>query len=288
MLLRTRFEELVKGQLNRLFTSSLLGYLLPFFPYQPQAETYCIEHPRPGATDPQSGFAIPPRDLWLGYARDADEYLRNGQSHTGALLEHLRAAGGLPESGGRALDFGCGAGRMLRWLVSALPGVELWGVDVSARHIVWARQHLSPPVHFLTATLLPHLPFADSYFDLIYASSVFTHIDDLTEAWLMELRRILRVGGRLYLTIHDQHTIQQLRTERWRRYWLARYVEAHKHYDAYTRAPFRKFTIGRSVRSYVFYDTEHFCQSLQPFFRLVAVERGAFAFQTALLFEKVC
>lgn len=43
MLLRTRCEELIKGQLNRILASSLLGYLLPFFPYQPQAEPCCFE-----------------------------------------------------------------------------------------------------------------------------------------------------------------------------------------------------------------------------------------------------
>lgn len=33
MLLRTRFEELIKEQLNRIVASSLLGYLLPFSLY---------------------------------------------------------------------------------------------------------------------------------------------------------------------------------------------------------------------------------------------------------------
>jgi ubiquinone/menaquinone biosynthesis C-methylase UbiE len=43
------------------------------------------------------------------------------------------------------------------------------------------------------------------YFDLIYCGSVFTHIDDLADAWLLELRRITRPGGRIYVTVHDKH-----------------------------------------------------------------------------------
>src|SRR5207244_2674608 len=55
---------------------------------------------------------------------------------------------------------------------------------------------------------LPPLAFEDRYFDFIYAGSVFTHIADLAEAWLMELRRIVRPGGRLYLTIQDERSIE--------------------------------------------------------------------------------
>ena len=52
--------------------------------------------------------------------------------------------------------------------------------------------------------------FSDSYFDLIFTGSAFTHIDDLAEAWLLELRRLLSEKGRVYITIHDRHTIALL------------------------------------------------------------------------------
>ena len=50
-------------------------------------------------------------------------------------------------------------------------------------------------MNFATVTTAPHLPFADGYFDFAYCSSVFTHISDLADAWLLELRRIVRSGG---------------------------------------------------------------------------------------------
>jgi SAM-dependent methyltransferase len=65
----------------------------------------------------------------------------------------------------------------------------------------------TPCRYFCTTTTAPHLPFEDGYFDLIYAGSVFTHIADLADAWFLELKRIVRPGGRLYITVHDKHTI---------------------------------------------------------------------------------
>jgi SAM-dependent methyltransferase len=65
---------------------------------------------------------------------------------------------------------------------------------------------------FATGTTAPHVPFEDRTFDLIYCGSVFTHISELAEAWLLELRRILRPGGYVYVTIHTRHTIDLLLT----------------------------------------------------------------------------
>ena len=45
---------------------------------------------------------------------------------------------------------------MLRWLLDLTPSGEVWGADVTATHIRWCKQHLSPPFHFLTTTVHPH------------------------------------------------------------------------------------------------------------------------------------
>jgi ubiquinone/menaquinone biosynthesis C-methylase UbiE len=55
-------------------------------------------------------------------------------------------------------------------------------------------------------SILPHLPLGDNSFSLVYAFSVFTHIDAFELAWLAELRRILRPGGMAYLTVHTERT----------------------------------------------------------------------------------
>jgi ubiquinone/menaquinone biosynthesis C-methylase UbiE len=99
------------------------------------------------------------------------------------------------QDGNRVLDLGCASGRMIRWLNDFAEQCKIWGVDISAEHIIWCQQRLSPPFNFATITTAPHLPFEDRYFDLIFAGSVFTHIADLADAWLLELKRIVKPGG---------------------------------------------------------------------------------------------
>ena len=104
------------------------------------------------------------------------------------------------------LDFGCGCGRMLTWLEPlAKRGAKLHGTDTDADAIAWVREHLD----FATADVnepLPPTAYADGQFDLIYNHSVFTHLDEQRQdAWLLELRRITRLGGHLLLTVHGEH-----------------------------------------------------------------------------------
>lgn len=101
----------------------------------------------------------------------------------------------------RWLDFGCGAGRAARHL-AAQPWIRrLTGVDVDAAAIRWASQHLRDEyVHIGSA---PPTPFASESFDVVYVISVFTHFDEENQnAWLAELRRLLRPGGIFLATTH--------------------------------------------------------------------------------------
>jgi ubiquinone/menaquinone biosynthesis C-methylase UbiE len=146
------------------------------------------------------GVPVPPDHFLWGYTRES--FLLWGERDVQTMRKISEASGFTLEGAKRILDFGCGPGRMIRWLTSLTDkGREIWGADMFAESIVWCQQHLSPPFWFTTTTSLPHLPFEDGYFDFLYAGSVFTHIADLADAWLLELRRVVRPGGRLYLTI---------------------------------------------------------------------------------------
>jgi len=184
----------------------------------------------------------------------------------------------------RILDFGCGAGRMLRWLAYLADECELWGADVSAEHILWCQQHLSPPFRFVTTTSCPHLPFEDCYFDLVYAGSVFTHIPDLADAWLLEIRRILRPGGLAYLTVHDRSTLQCL--ERSPRRPLARRLSSLPESLRFWRHDFGMFTIKRGFGSLVFYEEAFIRRHWGRFFDILRLVPEAYECQTALLLSK--
>jgi len=59
---------------------------------------------------------------------------------------------------------------------------------------------LCPPCHAFVAPVQPPLARDSSSFDVVLAVSVFSQIADGWEAWLLELRRILRPGGLLLAT----------------------------------------------------------------------------------------
>jgi ubiquinone/menaquinone biosynthesis C-methylase UbiE len=151
---------------------------------------------------------------------------------------------------------------------------------------VWCKQHLGARLRFLTTTTVPHLPFEDRHFGFVYAGSVFTHIDDLADAWFAELRRIVRPGGRLFVTVHLKNDIALLEGK-YRDAGLARHLRTHPEYEQFARSDFDMFTVGRSSESYVFYDLDYLRRSLEPQFRLLSVTAEVRLYQNALLLERV-
>jgi SAM-dependent methyltransferase len=97
----------------------------------------------------------------------------------------------------RVLDFGCGAGRVLRQFATEAANGEFMGCDIDAPSIDWAAAHLSPPFRFFTNGLTPPVALDADSLDLIWAMSVFTHISDTWAEWLVELHRLLAPGGML-------------------------------------------------------------------------------------------
>ncbi|MCZ7643947.1 MAG: class I SAM-dependent methyltransferase [Planctomycetota bacterium] len=150
---------------------------------------------------------MPPPELIglvnTGAKAEPGEFLRSGLAD---MLNHMRAldAAGLSLEGCRAvLEFGCGAGRLLRHWLDA--DVELSGCDFTPAVLDWCRAHL-PGARFERNAARPPLPYRDAEFDFVYANSVFTHIPlALQDAWLAELRRVLRPGGVLLATVLGAH-----------------------------------------------------------------------------------
>jgi ubiquinone/menaquinone biosynthesis C-methylase UbiE len=109
--------------------------------------------------------------------------------------------------GDTMLDWGGAAGRVVRnFAPEARQGVNVWGCDVHAPSIEWAKNHLSPTFKFFNSLALPHLPFPEKTFKFICGFSIFTHLVVMRDLWLLELRRVLRPDGCLVLTIHDEST----------------------------------------------------------------------------------
>jgi SAM-dependent methyltransferase len=168
--------------------------------------TLAWDEPRAAEAVGEGQLPIPPPELRMGYGRTDAHYLEMGRSTSDAIRRALGAYGIGLSAGGAILDWGCASGRVLRHFAPEAAELELWGCDQDAPHISWARHNLSPPLHFVTSTAYPHLPFEDDKFRFIYGISVFTHLYQLVDAWLMEFRRILAPGGYALFTIHDENT----------------------------------------------------------------------------------
>jgi len=112
------------------------------------------------------------------------------------------------------LDFGCASGRFLRhaFTQSEKANVNCWGCDLAPANINWIRRHLPKEIECLVNSSDPKLPIEDDVFDIVTAFSVFTHIDHQEVDWLLELKRITKPGGLLYLTIHNDATWKRVPT----------------------------------------------------------------------------
>lgn len=77
--------------------------------------------------------------------------------------------------GDKILDFGCGPGITLSYLISEFTDCQFYGTDISRRQLTQARQLLQNAVKIIDQLDL-QLPFSDRYFDICYTTSVFDHI----------------------------------------------------------------------------------------------------------------
>ncbi|NOR79747.1 MAG: methyltransferase domain-containing protein [Methyloprofundus sp.] len=298
-------KKFIKARLKRMVFPSPVAFM-KYLPIKYNEDWFLIPNAPDSINDTNKdtrnqGLAMPPKELWIG-GPTKEFYLYWGEKDVGKMIEILDASNFSLQTGYRILDFGCREGRMIRHLKHYSETCEIWGVDASAAHIYWCKRNLDPPFHFATTTTIPHLPFEDSYFDFIYAGSVFTHIDDLAESWLLEIRRVLSPKGRAYLTIHDKHTIslvdkcyeeysskpeanesQELLSTR----LFSSNLHAEDVYKKNKDSNFGMFVHGRDICSQVFYDIDYFRKTLAPMFDIVSITEEAYSeYQTAVLCKK--
>jgi SAM-dependent methyltransferase len=108
--------------------------------------------------------------------------------------EHLRAFVHSLGRVERALDLGCGDGR----LTAELDAAELTAADVSRVALERARQRL-PGARIAELEPDAPLPFDDGGFDLVLCTETIEHVRDV-QLLLSEARRVLRRRGTLALT----------------------------------------------------------------------------------------
>ncbi len=126
---------------------------------------------------------------------DPEEFFQTGVEEVGRVLSLLESLG-LPASRRRALDFGCGVGRLTQALARAFCEVD--GVDVARSMVELAERfnrHGGRCRFHLNAE--PDLGlFPDGAFDLVYSSYVLQHVPPgLARGYVKEFLRVLSPGG---------------------------------------------------------------------------------------------
>ena len=137
--------------------------------------------------------------------QDDEEFLATGADLVRELEGELkRLPRNVPAAERRALEIGCGPGRLM--LPMSRHFGEIHGIDIADEMIERARGKLRgiPHAHAHQASGSDLSPFPAAYFDFVYSYAVFQHIPsaEVVFSYLRETVRVLRPGGVARLQIN--------------------------------------------------------------------------------------
>jgi len=209
---------------------------------------------------------LPPAELRyrVGASPDAEEFIRIGRTCAGDIQSALQKVGRELGSFKHILDFGCGCGRTLVHMKSLSPDAQFDGTDIDVKAIDWCKRNLKF-ANFDLSKETPPIDYAADSFDLIYAISVFTHLDENYQfLWLEELRRIAKPGGMIVLTVHGAKNDQGFLFERsYEEGLFPAWYQNTYHSEQYIRENFGKY----------FNILGHFPKSLNAFQDVVVLQK---------------
>jgi SAM-dependent methyltransferase len=132
----------------------------------------------------------------------ADVYAAAGREAVAAIDRALRSDGATLETARSVLDFGCGYGRVLRWLVQRVPPAHVGAHDIDA-----------PAMRFCAAEFGVEAVAAPAEgrlapYELVWAGSVATHLPEAAWlAWIHGLRAVLDEGATVVFTTHGPRLV---------------------------------------------------------------------------------
>jgi ubiquinone/menaquinone biosynthesis C-methylase UbiE len=160
-----------------------------------------------GETDPL--WAVITRPDKTGNQWELDEFFRTGEADIVWVMKHI-ASLGINLRGSRALDFGCGVGRLTQALAKHFE--EVCGVDIAPSMIGLAKDYnrQGEKCKFYVNDRADLRLFDDATFDFIYSIITLQHMEaQYAKAYLKEFLRLLVQQGVLVFQIPSE----QVRSE---------------------------------------------------------------------------
>jgi SAM-dependent methyltransferase len=156
----------------------------------------------------KTGFAhLPPAPLRFRVHGELDlqSFLESGRQCRQDINAALATIGIEMASLRHILDFGCGCGRTIVWFSSIPDSTQVSGTDIDGVAIDWCRRYLEFAT-FEVNQPVPPLGYEANSFDLVYALSVFTHLNEEYQLlWLKELQRVTQPKGIVLLSLHGSY-----------------------------------------------------------------------------------
>lgn len=121
-------------------------------------------------------------------------------------------------------DFGCGHGRVARWLRAAFAEAEIYVTDLDRTGVGFCE------THFRCRNTAGEIP--QDQFDLVWLGSVFTHLPEyVAEPLLYQLCASLRYNGVLVFTSQGRYSVERMRDFDWgtdQRHWMHYSIEKER------------------------------------------------------------
>lgn len=139
-------------------------------------------------------------------------WLKKEQVAENLVQDFMCRAGDLP--GKRMLELGFGSGLHIPAFANA--GAEMYGLEVNEVLLEIAKENMR--LRNVSVNLQSYggsdMPYSDNYFDYVFATSVLEHVSDVQKV-LREVDRILKPGGRFYVSFPNRWAPRETHTGFW-------------------------------------------------------------------------
>jgi|SRR5436190_1685217 len=195
MRIKSNISGLLR-KMNLLSYAEKVRFYLQKLKYRKENDAFSTENP---------GIVLPPEFfIYETYRVNYKWYYEDGKKTTEEIVTLFSKYYDFSKTNNKILDWGCGPGRIVRHLPALLPNSQVYGTDYNETYIKWCNENLKEVI-FSINKIDPPMNFSDSFFDIIFGLSIFTHLSEKNHFdWINELHRIVKLGGGILITTQGE------------------------------------------------------------------------------------